>query len=531
MGRISLLLLTLFACGDPDTPRDPKIEPSDPTDSESQTPQEDFPDGPVMVRITATYDRPATTAWDGLDYDDMSTLPIRGAEFWVLADGELVAEGTTNEMGEAEFETPPGANLDIGVAARSPDYDLNVVDNTANNALWTLVRSFDAPTSDVASFDIHAGLEHDGVEYTTRASAPFAILDTMLGVTRRVDELVSKPIPELYVHWSPFNRPVSGDITEGRIGTTKHVWQTGIFVLGAEDVDTDEYDETVLAHEWFHFFEHAFSRSDSEGGSHGSSSILQMSTAWSEGSVTALGNHILGVRGYRDSNDPAQADSWENDLERNRIGSAIGWYGERSISSLLWDLTDAEQDEADHLVVPTRELFSVLTGPFAESPALTSIHAFGHAVLVQHPEHADNISGLWEREDVVAPTDPWGTGEVNDGGDPESLPLYRSLVPGETEEIDSMGPASSPGNRSHDFRYYRFTSPAETRWRVEISGSEDVDLFIVHRGDTLCSSRSRSGDESCEFNATQGEDYVIEIDGSYLDEVSTPVTVTLRETP
>jgi hypothetical protein len=530
--RATLMALLLWGCADDGTTDDPVVPQPDTVDEPDPVDEPDFPDGPVAVRVDATYTRPAQRSWDGLDYANLETLPIRGAEIWVTrTNSELIlASGVTTASGEFVFEAPSGVDVEVHIAAHAPAYELYIRDNTADDALWVLEQVLPAPTETQAVLAMHAGLAHDGSVYTDRASAPFAILDTMLTVSERVDALVDEPFIELDVFWSPDNVPSRGDSDVGEIGTSKHVWGRGIYILGAEGIDTDEYDDTVLAHEWFHFFEHAFSRSESKGGSHGSSSILHMSVAWSEGAVTGLGNLTLNTRRYIDSSGFAQSESWENDVERNRIGSAIGWYGQRSVSSILWDLVDAEGDEGDTLTLPVTDLFDVLTGPFVDTPALTSIFSFGHALRTTHPEHADAIDVLWNREDIVAPVDPWGTGETNDGGDPDAVApaLYRVLEVGESDALE-MGPTTTAENRTSDFRYYRFTPPVRGTYEVLTEADEDVDLSVFVGGDVTCDSNTVSGNESCTFSATPDADYVFEVDGTWLEEATTTVTVTVRE--
>ena len=46
---------------------------------------------------------------------------------------------------------------------------------------------------------------------------------------------------------------------------------------------TDEYDDHVVVHEWAHYFEANFSRSDSIGGDHASDNVLDIRLAFGEG--------------------------------------------------------------------------------------------------------------------------------------------------------------------------------------------------------------------------------------------------------
>ncbi|MEZ5459313.1 MAG: hypothetical protein R3E65_08385 [Steroidobacteraceae bacterium] len=57
----------------------------------------------------------------------------------------------------------------------------------------------------------------------------------------------------------------SAALARGEIGTTFFTPGTPdrIFVLGRADIDTDEFDQHVIAHEWGHYYQDNFSRDDS----------------------------------------------------------------------------------------------------------------------------------------------------------------------------------------------------------------------------------------------------------------------------
>ncbi len=533
-----LLPLTLLAlaCTSTDSQGDKSDELTEHTGPTSDSAQPaEIPTDPIDFTVVATYERPGITPWDGLDYDNITAHPIRRAEAWVLASGsnDELARGETDDEGTFSFTGPPGVDVIVYIAASVLLGGWRVVDNTRDDALDTLSKRFDAPTSTVAELPLLAGVAHDGNRYTNRTSAPYAILDTVLTLCERVDPLVAAPFVALDLHWSIRNTPGRGPDDQGLIGTSFHRWGSGIFLLGEEDVDTDEYDITVIAHEWFHYFENAFSRSDSKGGSHGSSAILQLSTAWGEGSATGLGNLILGERGYVDTDDPRQADGFENDLEENRAGNAVGFYGTRSVSSLLWDLTDAQTDESDTTQISQQLLFDVLINGHAQTEALVSIFSLGFELSKADPSLTQPIARLYEREAIVAPIDPWGTGETNDGGDPGAVnpAIYRPIALGESLVLEALGPASEDENRTSDYRYYRFTAPAALTVEVALAADEDVDLRVYDRGDLACDSRRASGNEDCTFPAAAGANYVIEVDGTYLDDAPIDVAVSVSEAP
>src|SRR5690606_24529964 len=122
------------------------------------------------------------------------------------------------------------------------------------------------------------------------AAAPFAILDTVY----RTKELIrtaapTAQFPELNLYWSRINRsevdengvavlcPDDGAIVSSLylsgqgVDDCNQTLPEGIYVLGDYGNgggDTDEFDAHVIAHEFGHYFEDRFSRSDSLGGSH-----------------------------------------------------------------------------------------------------------------------------------------------------------------------------------------------------------------------------------------------------------------------
>src|SRR5690606_9135756 len=157
--------------------------------------------------------------------------------------------------------------------------------------------------------------------------------------------------PPLVLHWSPSNVPSRGednvpDFDSGEIGTSLYRNGVGIFLLGAEDSDTDEYDRHVIAHEWAHFLEHSLARSDSIGGPHTWGDQLDMRTAFSEGLANALAAMVVGDALYVDVLGPGQAQGFAFDIEGPISSRPLhanphpGWFSEQSVHEIIYDLYD-----------------------------------------------------------------------------------------------------------------------------------------------------------------------------------------------
>ena len=102
--------------------------------------------------------------------------------------------------------------------------------------------------------DLHAAHGWTGQSYgETRSAAPFAILDniyTAIQSFAAVDPNID--FPELEVHWSTRNRSAFGNLSDGSIGSSAYHRDGdsgSIFILGQENVDTDEYDQHIIIHE------------------------------------------------------------------------------------------------------------------------------------------------------------------------------------------------------------------------------------------------------------------------------------------
>src|SRR5690606_40847839 len=198
--------------------------------------------------------------------------------------------------------------------------------------------------------------------------------------------------PPLTLHWSPSNVPTRGadgnpDFSTGEIGSSLFSPAAGIFLLGAAESDTDEYDRHVIAHEWAHFLEHAFGRSDNIGGPHTRGDQLDPRTAFSEGFAAAFAAMALGDTRYVDVLGPGQAAGFAFDVEGPYTPFAThpnpfpGWFSEESIQEVVYDLFDAAQDRIeDTLALGFAPFFAVLSEDFVNQDAFerppTTIFAF-----------------------------------------------------------------------------------------------------------------------------------------------------------
>ena len=337
----------------------------------------------VTLNGNVTFDSVPNTTGE-LNYGAMSPKPVRGAAIEVLdANGAVLTSTATDGNGAYSATVPANTTVSVRVKAQmlqtgsGASWDVSVRDNTQSDAIYSMAtESF--PTGGAAvTRNVHAPSGWNGSSYgSTRVAGPFAVLDTVYATQAKVLSVASSTaFPPLRVFWSVNNVPASGNPALGQIGTTFFTSSTAtgavraIYVLGKENVDTDEYDSSVVAHEWGHYYQSAFSRDDSPGGSHSLSELLDRRLAFSEGWGNAWSGIALARNNYTDSVGQAQGQGADIDLTASGVAGP-GWFREASIQSIFWNLNTQ---------VGFKPIHDALTGSFKTGAAVTASHPFSVA--------------------------------------------------------------------------------------------------------------------------------------------------------
>jgi hypothetical protein len=507
----------------------------------------------VSGQITFDYVPAVRGATVFLDYVNTQPRPARGVTVQLIDanDGVTVVDSTvTDANGDYGVSAPGGT--DVFVRARAemrqgggPGWDFRVADNTNGNALYVLDgAAFNTGGTNVTR-DLHAASGWNGAGYTAgqRSAAPFAVLDVVYDAVQLV--LTGDPalsFPALVLHWSPNNVPSFGaggtpDPDTGEIGTSffRSGPGGGIFLLGAENDDTEEYDRHVIAHEWGHYFEHRFSRSDSIGGPHTRDDQLDMRVAFGEGWGNAVSAMITGDSLYKDTLSTAQSFGFSFNVEQGETLNRRGWYNEFSVQEILYDLFDANQDTPeDQLALGFAPIFDVLTNEQRDSLALTSLFPFIDALKANLPASAAAIDALVSTQNISVVADEFGSTEANSGTPPNAdvLPIYSDLtVNGGPVNLcstnDFSGSQTGSTNKLGSRRYLKFNAATNANYTFRMTTtfappdeSTDPDMWLHRMGpiavfdaepDLTCTPTTL---ENCIEVASRGlaaGDYVLEV--------------------
>lgn len=382
--------------------------------------------GEITVTGKVTYDLVAHNAGtNALDYGAITQEPVKGAVIETRCAGNMYDTTVTDASGNYSLTASANVNNFVRVYAQMLDttapgtWNFKVVDNTSSGALYAMDGTTINSGANVANHNLNAASGWGGSSYNaTRVAAPFAILDSVYTSFQKVLSVdANAAFPTLNINWSVNNIATSGNKAAGQI-TTSHFDGSAIYILGHENNDTDEYDGHVIIHEWGHYFEHNFSRSDSIGGSHGTGNILDIRLAFGEGFGNAYSGIASGDSNYRDSTGNQQGSGFGFDVNSNSCTNA-GWYSECSVQALLYDFNTQINFSA---------LYTVLTNAQKNTSSVTSIFSFVKALKDNNVGSVSAINTLLTGQSIDSITDIYGDSELsNNPGSLDQLPVHSQL--------------------------------------------------------------------------------------------------------
>jgi hypothetical protein len=486
--------------------------------------------GTATVSGTVTYTNYPVTG-SGIDYDLEQSKPIRGAVIQLLdSSGSELASGNTGSDGSYSLSgnVDGAARLLVRAELGLPDsVNTRVVDNTSNNALYTLFADINVDSS-VVTQNLNAGSGWSGSSYTaTRSAGPFSILDVIYQAQQLVTSVDSSAVfPALTVNWSTQNSSAEGNLTDGDIGTSFYL-NDNLYILGSANADTDEYDKGVIAHEWGHYFEDNFSRSDSPGGSHGQGDILHPSVAWSEGFGTAIAAMILETPLYVDTFGLGQNVGDVTNVEQDSDSDTAsfsggsnplldGYYSENSVMELLYDLFDTGGGDDDSVALGFAPIYRVLTNELRTTQSFTSLFPFLHFIKLEAPTNRAVINTLFSNENIAAVN----ASEFDDPADAVLPPIYTEVAAEATVTFDSnaallqtssvYGSVSSvnEGNKLLNQRFFKATAAGAACYTITarpVAPSAGADLSLIFIGNSKVDAFISGFSESRDVDLTAGE--------------------------
>ncbi|HQX79236.1 MAG TPA: hypothetical protein PLC64_10995 [Steroidobacteraceae bacterium] len=479
--------------------------------------------GPVSVQGVITYARVPYLTGNGLDYVNSRQEPARGITVEVVnaATQVVLATTTTDATGAWSVSVTGSTNLFVrskaemvrAAPAPLPHWRVRVGDPQA--ALLTYAHDgpvFGSGAGTVHDVAIPSGWDVSRVPVGTRASAPFAILDSLWRAMQLVLSVApDTDFPALDVDWSTANP--GGDTFYSGGGQPK------IVLCGEANVDTDEFDPSTIIHEFGHYIEDKFSRSDSIGGPHGFDDLLDPRVAFGEGFGYAFAAMAL--------NDPVMRDAFGNQQGQTARFSVDasnaqrrGWFNESSAQELLWDFFDPAGEANDNVALGFAPLWAVLTAEQRTTAAFTTLFSFVTKLKERAPGMQPAIDARVAAEQITAAgMDIHGTNEThvppNTAQVSDVLPVYTPIAigggPVTLRTTDAFDPGAN-GNALSVSRFLRFAVPGMQNVRITAAAAlpnHDVDIYVVRNG-VIAAQGTTPTDEDFTAALPAG-DYVIDV--------------------
>jgi hypothetical protein len=475
--------------------------------------------GQMTVSGRVTYDFvPSTyspsTGTGTLEFNKASEKPARNVTVKAMQGTSVLATTTTDEQGNYQltFNSGSSGTASIVALAQSTTPSIQVQDNTAGGAIWSIA---DSVSSGTTTKNLHATHGWTGSTYDAgkRTAAPFAILDSMYTASKAFMAVRPVSFPPLHVNWSPNNVPQSGNKAQGFIGTSHYAFtEKQIYVLGKVGVDTDEFDSHVIVHEWGHYFEDNLSRSDSPGGPHAAGDILDPRIAFGEGYGNAIAAMLLPESIYTDT-------SWSSSGVLGAFGFDAetapastddpnpGPFSEMSVLRILYDIYDSGSNEAyDQVGTGLGTIYDVLVGGEKTTEAMTTIGSFIATLKAQQGVNATAVNTLLAHYNVGPITTVFGDGDTQLRAmytDVASFPYNNSIKLGGGNEYNTW----------EQNQYYVFTGNG-ARVTISANSASDVGITAYLKGAIAGQAdNTLSGTESFNFTTQADAKYVLVLTG------------------
>jgi hypothetical protein len=413
----------------------------------------------VTVEGTIQYEKiPATL--HGLDLSHPIDVPA--AQIRVeLRDADdatkVVARGVTDDGGVYQFDVPDNSGQ-VALYVFAQTGKIQVGDPDTGQLYVVSTGPFD-PASAPAQFLIPD---------RGRRSGPFNILAAIQRANHALAE-ADPTIPvgntQLTVFWSPSNHD----------GTYFDTSNDTAWVLGDRSEDSDEFDDSVLIHEYGHYVAHRYSRDDSPGGDHFFGDMLDPRLAWSEGWADFFAQSVLGAPVYVDTLGENGTDILAIDLSQEQAeGDTPGYWSEDTVGSALWAIFADPGTGSGHLGLGLKPIVDVLRNYF---PKQTFVYLITLADgLVQSDANMNaGVTDVLARRNIdyhfgVAP--------------PVTMPFPRLIQPSATVtgSVDSWTAQRDNLLNSADYYLFRKETDTPIDIQLKVTGSDrpsQADLVLV----------------------------------------------------
>lgn len=480
--------------------------------------------GRPVLRGVVQFER-IPTGPDGLVLEAPEWIPAAGVPVEVVdAAGNVLAASTTGLFdGSYSFELD--APEPVVVRAKAMYGNVEVRDDPDPSAPGQVhVVESDpavAAAGQIVVRDLVAG-------DADRRNGPFHLLALVRSFESQVRDVQPDfSPPPLQLRWRPDRAPGTRHVRADGIDVIVVDGLRGQGTVAGEPIDSDEFDPSAVAREYFHFaMRHLRRDHASAGGADVVGLRLDPRLALSEGWAMYFGCAALGVPDYLETAGPQGASAETTDLERNLHSRPRGapQVDAAAVASVLWDLHDADADAGDGIALGFEVLWSALRE--LDDDPMADLVDFLEVLHRNDPSRGPALRTLLAKRGLAYA--PGGDSPVRT---PFPVPIENG-VPSARVLVDSLGPPSGTILETSS-RFFRFelaeptTANVALRWKKSGKRPADLDLYLLSADGAVLGaavSRDAAGrSETLSVPLAPGS-YLIEVRSHHVpDGAATPV--------
>jgi hypothetical protein len=324
---------------------------------------------PHTITGTANYNYRAqmcgATACSGLS-GSTSTRGIPHAELIVRnSAGTIVQCGHTNSDGTFSIiidKVPDTYTVTVNSRADNSEVKVSVLDDISNNSPYSLISNSFSFVSGTASPQA-IGTFTANLSTAEQKGAAFHLLYNFWTANEFLRSNSGSPTfvaDKVSAYWKAGFNP--GSYVGTSSGLSFYIkGSRELYILGGlngnySTTDFDHFDDSVILHEYGHFLEDVYSKSDSQGGSHNGNFVIDPRLAWSEGFANFFQGAVIRQLGGTNDNvrgsfyiDITNGSNMGLVFDLNDSGLAAvtdrvafvgeGTFREISVSRTLWKTT------------------------------------------------------------------------------------------------------------------------------------------------------------------------------------------------
>tara|TARA_B110001454_G_scaffold218991_1_gene249055 strand:- start:96436 stop:98358 length:1923 start_codon:yes stop_codon:yes gene_type:complete len=334
-----------------------------------------------------------------------ATAVIPYAEIEVLnGNGDQIQCGNTDENGNFSLQVSKNTGtVRVRVLSRAfnSKIKLSVLEETNLNQPYSIETSATAATSDIGGLSVLAKARMS--ESAKIEGGAFHILASIYKANQYIRTQTNDAnfvAEKVTVYWKAGFNPYAYFGYPNNLLSFYKPGERKLFILGGKDgnvsqADTDHFDTSVVLHEYGHFLEDVYGKTDSPGGYHNGDAVIDPRLAWSEGFANFFQAAAQGINTYLDTagfcNDSAETGTCTQNVyfrlsedgtstlyDRSTLAGE-GNFRELSITRTLFKIVqNASSSYPYGAGIPFKEIWNVFTdsvnGFHSSSKVFRSMH-------------------------------------------------------------------------------------------------------------------------------------------------------------